>query len=263
MHRFRLVTFDVSGTLLNFRRPPQTLYSEAASLFGVTAQPSDIALIFRAQYDKLSREHPNFGQKTGIGWKKWWNLLVVDVLEKATRCQYNRSTYDSVAGYLINAFENGDCYAIAEGAQDLLSYLQQTNTIIGVISNYDERLHCVLNSLDLNKYFNFVVTSYEAGIEKPSPKIFEKALALALKIDTHVTPSCSLHIGDKVETDYVGAIGAHWHCALVTKSSDELCRRGLQRQGVLPNYIFRDLVELRAKLPHLWERDIGQDAKKF
>ncbi|XP_047113132.1 rhythmically expressed gene 2 protein-like [Schistocerca piceifrons] len=251
MHRFRLVTFDVIGTLLNFRAPPPTFYSEAASRFGIKAQPSDIASVFLSEYEKQSSLHPNFGQQTGIGWKKWWNQLVVEVLDKATNSQYSRTKYDSVAEYLITAYKNGEQYNVADGAQDLLSYLQQTNTILGIISNYDERLHCVLNSLDLNKYFDFVLTSYEAGIEKPSTKIFEKALDLAVKIDSHVSPTCALHIGDKIETDYKGAMKAQWKCALLKKNKDELLIKRLQRDGVLTNYVFNDLSELKARLPHL------------
>lgn len=251
MHRFRLVTFDVIGTLLNFRTPPPTFYSEAASLFGIKAKASDIASIFRLEFEKISSRHPNFGQQTGIGWKKWWTQLVVDVLEKATNNQYTRNKYDSVAEYLITAYKDGEQYNITDGAEDLLSYLQQTNTVVGIISNYDERLHSVLKSLNLTKCFDFVLTSYEAGIEKPSPKIFEKALTLAKNINSDISPTFALHIGDKIETDYIGATKAGWQSALLKKNKDELLIKRLEKEGILMDYVFNDLLEFKARLPHL------------
>lgn len=57
-----------------------------------------------------------------------------------------------------------------------------------------------IRKLGISEYVNAIVTSEEAGIEKPSPKIFKIALK---KIDTHPENTCM--IGDNFEKDIVGA----------------------------------------------------------
>lgn len=72
---------------------------------------------------------------------------------------------------------------------------------LAVVSNTDDRMHLVLAELGLSKYFDFILTSYETGFEKPEPEIFHKALERAsLK-----TPQAAYHIGDGLNTDILGA----------------------------------------------------------
>jgi putative hydrolase of the HAD superfamily len=57
-----------------------------------------------------------------------------------------------------------------------------------------------LKSNNLDKYFQTITTSEEAGAKKPNPKIFLYALNKAEAI-----PEESLMIGDDYEVDIVGA----------------------------------------------------------
>lgn len=65
------------------------------------------------------------------------------------------------------------------------------------------------------KTFDFVITSYEIGSEKPRKEIFEKALK-ASKIDC--APHEALHIGNE-DIDYDGAKGAGWSAVLVNSDN--------------------------------------------
>ena len=47
---------------------------------------------------------------------------------------------------------------------------------------------------------DFAVTSYEVGMEKPHPKIFERALRLSGSIGNE-----SVHVGDQIGSDVDGA----------------------------------------------------------
>jgi len=53
----------------------------------------------------------------------------------------------------------------------------------------------------LSAYFDVVVNSEMAGVKKPNPIIFEKALSLA-----KVSKNSSLMIGDSFEADVLGAL---------------------------------------------------------
>ena len=57
-------------------------------------------------------------------------------------------------------------------------------------------------------HFIFQVFAEQARQSKPDPKIFQQA-AFCSKIP-NLQPTECLHVGDTVDTDYVGAIGAGW-----------------------------------------------------
>ncbi len=79
-----------------------------------------------------------------------------------------------------------------------------------VISNSDGRLHALLRRLGLADYFELVVDSAEAGVEKPDPRIFTTALA-----SLDVPAAEATHVGDLYEVDVVGARGAGMQAVLL------------------------------------------------
>lgn len=54
----------------------------------------------------------------------------------------------------------------------------------------------ILKNLQLDKYFNFILSSVNAGSEKPSRQIFDKARTLT---GNQILPHEVLHIGDDEE----------------------------------------------------------------
>lgn len=53
-----------------------------------------------------------------------------------------------------------------------------------------------MKNLQLDKYFNFILSSVHAGAEKPSRQIFDKARGLS---GQSILPDEVLHIGDDEE----------------------------------------------------------------
>jgi putative hydrolase of the HAD superfamily len=72
-----------------------------------------------------------------------------------------------------------------------------------VVSNWDVSLTHVLEQLELAPLLDGVITSAAAGARKPSAQIFMDALALA-----RVAPEHAVHIGDGLDEDVAGAVGA-------------------------------------------------------
>jgi hypothetical protein len=119
-------------------------------------------------------------------------------------------------------------------------------TIVGVITNSDDRVPGILRSLGLRvqtrvdtispcfyTFFetddiSFVVLSYDVGHEKPHQYIFDAASSL-LK-ETLATSARNryeglteadfdkLHVGDDLQKDYDGARAAGWHAVLLDRS---------------------------------------------
>jgi putative hydrolase of the HAD superfamily len=74
---------------------------------------------------------------------------------------------------------------------------------LGVLSNFDSRLHTILEHVGLAHFFEHVVVSSEVGAEKPSPRMFAEALD---RFDAR--PEEALHAGDEPEADWRGAAAA-------------------------------------------------------
>jgi putative hydrolase of the HAD superfamily len=92
---------------------------------------------------------------------------------------------------------------IAAGTHSALSRLRRAGLKLGVVSNSDGRVDAALEAAGVREYFDVVVDSALAGVEKPDPAIFRAALA-ALE----VSPAEALYVGDLYEVDVVGARAA-------------------------------------------------------
>jgi putative hydrolase of the HAD superfamily len=91
-----------------------------------------------------------------------------------------------------------------------LRRLREAGLRLGVVSNSDGRVNQALAAAGLREYFDVVVDSDLAGVEKPDPRIFSFAIeALGLR------PDEVLYVGDVYEVDVVGARAAGLHAALV------------------------------------------------
>ena len=74
---------------------------------------------------------------------------------------------------------------------------------LGLISNIERNMAGALDELDLSPRLEVVVTSQDAGANKPQPEIFRFALQKA-----DVRPAEAIYIGDQYQVDVLGARGA-------------------------------------------------------
>jgi putative hydrolase of the HAD superfamily len=92
---------------------------------------------------------------------------------------------------------------VAVDAHDALARLRRAGLKLGVVSNSDGRVEEALSAAGLRPYFDVVVDSSLAGVEKPDPAIFLAALdALGVR------PAEALYVGDLYEVDVLGANAA-------------------------------------------------------
>ncbi|XP_033223151.1 rhythmically expressed gene 2 protein-like [Belonocnema kinseyi] len=214
----KLITFDVTGTLLMTK--VEKYYAAAGAQHGVLVDPSKLARSFKTNFKQISKEHPIFGKHTGMGSEKWWRTLVYAVF-KDQISNIPEEKLSKVADTVIECYRTRMCWEIYPGAVEILDYLQKEGILVGVISNFDDGLDSILQSLDIKSYFSFILCSYQFGREKPDSQIFEEALRIFQNIkETHIFPQEALHIGDRVDTDYLGAKNAKWN-AIFIKRDDE------------------------------------------
>ncbi|XP_023954160.2 rhythmically expressed gene 2 protein-like [Bicyclus anynana] len=209
LNGIKLVTFDVTNTLLKFRMPPYDYYAFVAHSHGFKGTGIDIKNRLLSSYKDLTKQHPNFGRDS-ITWKRWWSRVIEMTFHGHLP---TNAKVDVISEKLIEDFKTSSCWEVAEGGVELIRLLKSLGIVVGVISNIDPRLHDILTNLCIDGCFEFVLTSYEVGVCKPDKMIFECAQA---KYGKSISSSQCLHIGDDLEKDYNGAKAAGWHALLIT-----------------------------------------------
>ncbi|XP_022129453.2 rhythmically expressed gene 2 protein [Pieris rapae] len=229
--KVKLLTFDATNTLLKLCVSPWKFYANVAEKYGYQIHEDEIKKQFLYTYKNLTKKHPNFG-KESILWENWWREIVQGTFEGKIK---DNEHIKCIGNKLIQDYKSPKCWFPADGAVDLLEHVKSKCIDIGIVSNFDPRLHEILQSLNLSSYFKFILTSYEIGYSKPDKKIFDSAIEHS-KLNL-CTDAC-LHIGDDYEKDYLGATKAGWQAFLVTNNTSGL-------DVINPLHCFKNLQELK------------------
>ncbi|XP_055618533.1 rhythmically expressed gene 2 protein-like [Toxorhynchites rutilus septentrionalis] len=236
--RFKLITFDVTDTLLKFSRPPEMQYALAAKRHGCTDlnEPA-LAKCFRSNFKRMAREYPNFGKCSTYDWQWWWRTLVMDIFRES-HAHLDHERLNRIADDLIEDFKTSDCWTKTEMADEILETARVHCKHVGIISNFDPRLRDIIGVMNLPTV-DFIVTSYEVGDQKPGGKIFEHALSLC---NSRVLPCEALHVGNTPHLDYMGAKQAGWSSVLV--NIDSASEKGVSLDPEInPKHVFRNFSE--------------------
>lgn len=193
---FDAVTLDAAGTLLHPAQPIAEVYAEHATRFGVAVTREAIASRLGAA---MRRHRP---LRTGDpSWRAYWAAVVAS------------STGSDAPGLfdaLYEHYRRGNAWRVSSGAAACIAALRGQGLRVGLVSNWDVRLHDTLADLGLADGLDAVIVSGEHGCEKPDPRIFALALArLGVAADRW------LHVGDDRDDDLTGAIAAGGRAWLV------------------------------------------------
>ena len=215
----RLITLDSTNTLLRLRKPVGELYLEQLrEVRGTDASAEVLEQRFGIALARQSQRSPSFGAADD-GCRAWWRTVVAETLEGARMDDRDfelifQKLYDTFAGQ-----EAWELFPHTKGALDSLRHwCDQNSCQLGVLSNMDDRLEAILQRLDIRDQFDFVLTSYAAGVEKPAPEIFETAQAIATASGDGappIAPHQCLHCGDSMKRDLRGALHAGWSAAVL------------------------------------------------
>ncbi|WP_373543754.1 HAD-IA family hydrolase [Chamaesiphon sp.] len=200
----KVIFLDAFGTLFGVRGSVGHIYSQIASKYGVNCSPE---LVNKYFYTAFKNSTPCVfpGVPTSdipMCEYQWWRDI-------------NRQTFTAIGA--IEQFADFELFfkelywyfttpAVWEIYPDTIAALtnwQRSNVQLGILSNFDSRLHTVLKVLDLDGYFSTVTISTEVSAAKPNAEIFTAALN-----KYQCLPQSAWHIGDSLEQDYLGADNA-------------------------------------------------------
>jgi putative hydrolase of the HAD superfamily len=214
MH-FSVVTFDAVGTLIELTRPPGAIYSEVAGEFGQDWDSGRVQQAFRRAWKETPPPADLAGPRPDDD-RLWWHRLVVRTLASAG---YSVPDFDLYFERVYRRFEQPGIWRARAGADETLQALRGAGLRLGVLSNFDGRLHAVLRTLELAPYFEHVIVSSEVGANKPSLLIFQAALARF-----GVPAGRMLHVGDDPDLDERGAAALGIQTFLVREPGHDLSR---------------------------------------
>lgn len=102
---------------------------------------------------------------------------------------------------------------VINGAHELMDYLRSRGYRMHMTSNgFHEVQYKKLAACGLRDYFDTIILSEDAGVNKPSPQYFDYALKVS-GADRQTT----LMIGDNLNTDVIGALNAGINAMLVNR----------------------------------------------
>jgi len=191
------ILFDAGGTLVHI---DYAFVAEAAAGFGVAVSERDLLrgeAAARLAIDASARaEGSVIGTDASRVAGYFENLLRAAGLPE-----------DAIAP-VIRAVEAGHAESNLwrvpqEGAFETLRGLRARGVRTAVVSNGDGRVRALLASLGLGGYLEFVVDSFEEGVEKPDPEIFRRAVERL-----GAAAERTVYIGDIYSIDAVGARAA-------------------------------------------------------
>ena len=196
MHGIRLVTFDMVGTVIKISRHPVMDYVEIGRRHGIKAEFDSIAKSFAKQWAEHDRALPHFGATSvGITSRLWWLSLVEGTFRDSLgHSVCNEETVRAVAEELYEHFASSKAYAVLDDGKESMEKARNLGLQVGVITNFDVRIHSILKDLSIRELCDFVVTSEEAESSKPEENIFNFAQSKSHL--EQLKPSEVLHIGD-------------------------------------------------------------------
>ncbi|HVP35803.1 MAG TPA: HAD-IA family hydrolase, partial [Terriglobales bacterium] len=129
-----------------------------------------------------------------------------------------------------------------EGSEEILSYLYEKNYRIGLICNTGRTpgkvLKEVLKRRNIAQFFSVMTFSDELKIRKPEPEIFLHTLN-----SLNTSPSTSLHIGDELQSDVLGAKRCRMKAGWISPDRENF-QSHLQAEAE-PDFFLTDLASLK------------------
>lgn len=197
---FEVIFFDAAGTLFQLRESVGAGYARVAAACGFTLDPAATGAAFRERW--AGCPPPNPGAPSDDDDRSWWRGLVDGILDSLGEIPGLGDTErESLFEALYTHYAHHSAWQLYSETMEVLEFLQEnTSCKLGVLSNFDRRLHTILEGFNLSGLFDRIVVSSEIGFSKPRPEIFAAAWRGLAS-----SPARCLHIGDDPVHDWQGA----------------------------------------------------------
>ncbi len=196
----KAVFFDWFNTLAHFEPPRAELYSRAFQQFGIELAPKAIMRgILAADLYCIEENAKSPVEKRSAEEQ----AEVYSYYPKAILAEAGVKVAEELPLKILQIVRQqikDDAVILFDDVLSTLKTLKERWLILGLLTNATRDKLALHRKLGLERYLDFVVTSQEAGADKPEPPIFLAALDRA-----GVKAFEALHVGDQYQLDVVGA----------------------------------------------------------
>ncbi|NEO34108.1 MAG: HAD family hydrolase [Symploca sp. SIO3C6] len=213
MQQPKVIFLDAVGTLFGVRGSVGEVYGMFAREYGVKVKDASLNNSFLRAFK--SAKPPVFpgADPDEIPEQEfeWWRMIALRTFEDAGVLE-QFVDFTDFFDQLYHHFATAKPWFIYPDVIPALEKWQAVGIGLGIVSNFDSRLHFVLKELKLDKFFTSITISTFAGAAKPEPQIFATALQ-----KHHCQPQEAWHIGDSYQQDYQGARAAGLRAILIDR----------------------------------------------
>jgi len=194
----KAVFFDLYHTLLGYDPPREELQAKALKEFSIEVNPESLRrpLVVADEYIYQEHSRASISQRSKEEQTALWAQYERILLREAGI----EADDQLIMGLLGKMRQFGLKQVLFDDVLPTLNELKKQGLILGLISNVDQDITTLLENLGLVNLLQVVVTSQDAGFNKPSPEIFQEAVKRA-----GVQANEALYVGDQYQIDVVGA----------------------------------------------------------
>ncbi|MFN9545922.1 MAG: HAD-IA family hydrolase [Cyanobacteriota bacterium] len=203
--RPRGLLLDAMGTLISLRESVGTTYAAVAAAHGLRADPAALDALFPAIYRAAPPLAFSLADPDALllAERRWWGDRIREVFRALDGAPEPPAALEEA---LFDRFAQPELWCVYPDVPEHLAAWRRQGLRLAVVSNFDRRLHPLLESLGLRPWLERVIVSSEVGAAKPSALPFQRALE-ALDLQPHQV----WHVGDQPE-DVEGASRAGVRC---------------------------------------------------
>ena len=214
MRNIKAILFDVYGTLATWSPDRYVIHSRAASQFGIEVTKEGIDAGYAVAEAYMTHENT----KTPI------RKMTMTERDQFF-AKFEQLVLQGCGIEVDLELANKIWQAVAEQEYEMVLYddvlsnlddLRASGYVVGIVSNVPSNGSELSAQLGLSGSIDFAVTSSEVGCEKPDPRIFAEALRRANNAPAH----SAIMVGDQLESDINGAIGAGIRPVLLDRNNN-------------------------------------------
>lgn len=199
-----VVFFDAVGTLIHPEPPAPTVYAAIGQRFGSRLDEATIVARFRVAFRRQEEADYASGLRTDeVREVARWRAVVAEVLDDVT-------DGETCFQELYAHFAQADSWRCTPDTAEVLDTLTLRGHVLGIASNFDQRLRGLVESLPPLQSIRHLVISSEIGWRKPASAFFAMMCRCA-----DASAEKILYVGDDLINDFEGARTAGMRAVLV------------------------------------------------
>ena len=214
MARIRAIVFDVGGTLLYPVDPIGETYARFAHHYGVklpiVATTAAFHQVLKNSPPRAKGTIPSNGDD-----RIWWK----DIVKRSLSGQAftNVAAFDAFFEELYLHYAKPEAWGIYPEVLEVMEAIRDRPIDLIVLSNWDGRLHSVLDGIGLGEFLPKRFISAELGWEKPDPAIYRHVAEIL-----DIPPHSLLSVGDDPRKDVEAPRKAGWQTVQIERPKRDL-----------------------------------------